>query len=262
MRDETRWLAEVAMHRIERRTLPAQRHEVLGALTALRLQLTMARRRTASTAEGQTSAAAGVSLADCDAMLVQHRAAQHALTDMRLWDGPSPQRHPLTAVLAQCVAWARQPAAMLGHRLEDLTQQQRAGVDALPIDASEPVALIPMVDVPRAHHLVLGLVYEAIDRLDTPTRLVLHLAHQARHVLLSLTAHARGDMPAGVAGAELPRPHSGTSAQATGMTAELLDALAMASDGAWQLVRGVPTPSGHGLALRCMPNGLSALERL
>lgn len=173
-------LAEAAMQRILRRTLPAQRHEVLGALSALKLQLAVARRRLLRDAEampGQDDAAARLQL--FDSMADQQLAAQTALTGFRLWDGLAAQRRPLGAVLAQCMDWTRQAAAMRGHHLPD-------GVETA-------VAEGPSVDVPAAHFLVLALLYEVLDRLTAPSQLALSMASAGTDWHIALHSRARAD---------------------------------------------------------------------
>lgn len=229
MRDEESWLAEAAMHRILRRTLPAQRHEVLGALSALKLQLAVASRRIARAPGGGHTDGAdtpAARLAQLQGMAEQQLAAQTALTALRLWDGLGAQRQPLADVLAQSLAWVRQAAAMRGHRLDD----------ALIPDG----ATLPDVRVPAAHHLVLGLLYQTLDRLRSPMLLVPRLQPEGKAWRLSLDIRPRDDgLAPGLAAAQ-PDAHADApperAAQPPHLTAAMLHALAryMATpDGAW-----------------------------
>ncbi len=213
-------LAEAAMQRILRRTLPAQRHEVLGALSALKLQLAVARRRLLRDGDaqpGQEDAAAR--LRQFDSMADQQLAAQTALTGFRLWDGLAIQRRPLDAVITQCMDWTRQAAAMRGHHLPD-------GVETA-------VAEGPSVDVPAAHFLVLALLYEALDRLASPCQLDLSLASAGTAWRLTLRTRARRDqgglppMPMDLAPGTGPAPWLQTtirSGMGVALCAHLVDA--------------------------------------
>lgn len=234
MPDPCTWLAEAAMLRIMRRTLPAQRHEVLGALSALKLQLAVARRRA-----GREAGAAGPAddrLAQLDAMAEQQLAAQTALTDMRLWDGLAVQRRALDAVLAQCIGWSRQSAAMRGHRLDDAQLVPELA------PADEAARGMPMVQVPAAHQLMLGWLFHTIDALAEPATLQPRLAWQPTGWTLQLHCQAREDaalplaLPPG-----LPEPAGRPSAVAAGQTPPdidraMLEALARhvgSEDGTW-----------------------------
>ncbi|MDT7835050.1 hypothetical protein [Aquabacterium sp. OR-4] len=204
MSEDARWLAEAAMYRILRRTLPAQRHEVLGALSALKLQLAVARRRALRDGEaGASAAAAGAaaaqSAAQFEAMAEQQQAAQAALTELRLWDGVVVQQRPLQVVWQQAAAWVRQAAAMRGHRLDEL---QLDAPGAQQAEAPE----VPEVAVPAAHHRLLGLLYEAIDRLEQPSHLLPRLQRQAGGWCLWLQAGPRTDALPAPAGLLAPPP--------------------------------------------------------
>lgn len=251
MREDEPWLAEAAMHRILRRTLPAQRHEVLGALSALKLQLAVASRRAAGV-PGQGGHTDGADtpagrLAQLQGMAEQQLAAQTALTGLRLWDGMSVQRRSLADVLGESVAWARQAAAVLGHRLE--APQIRAHA----AEAGAPPAL-PQVQVPAAHHLVLGLLYEALDRLQTPSVLVPQVQPDGPGWRLWLETTPRDDAPAMPAIAA----DAGVTARPPGqpvprISVAMLDALARhatAPEGTWQLVSAGDAPGASPSALR------------
>lgn len=249
------WLAEAAMHRILRRTLPAQRHEVLGALSALKLQLAVARRRAvlASTGTGAASDAgsadnadnadnAAARLAQLDAMAQQQLAAQTALTGLRLWDGHSAQRRPLAEVLSQSAAWVRQAAALRGHRLDE------------PLVAGEAQAHEIAVRVPVAHYLVLALLYEALDRLHEPSHLTPWLrGAQGGAWAIGLAAAPRGDglpLPAATAtpvAPVAPAGHGEAAAVVTGAMLVALAAHAASDDGTWQCRPGAAAGDcGHG----------------
>lgn len=149
------------MHRVLRRTLPAQRHHVLGALSALKLQLAVAKRRVGRGLEGDSTDDAASRTTQIEAMAEQQLAAQTALTELRLWDGMTPQRRALADVAAQCADWVRQAAAIAGHRLAEM-----APVDATPS---------PAVQVPAVHYLVLAALFETLDHLKAPSEISVHL---------------------------------------------------------------------------------------
>lgn len=192
MRDADPWLAEAAMHRVLRRTLPAQRHDVLGALSALKLQLAVARRRLqrpagAATPDDEPAAR----LAHLESMAEQQLAAQTALTELRLWDGVAVQRRALDEVIGQCLDWVRQAAALRGHRIEALRCHHD---EALPA-GDDPSDGLPWVEVPAAHYLVLGLAYAVMDALQhQPACLVPELHSDSVGWRLSFQAQ---DWPAG-----------------------------------------------------------------
>jgi hypothetical protein len=193
-------LAEAAMHRVLRRTLPAQRHDVLGALSALKLQLAVARRRAQRPESTDASQALDVSadttlarLAQLEAMAEQQLAAQTALTELRLWDGNTVQRRALDEVLAQCLDWVRQAAALRGHRIESMLLHPDESLASDP--DPDPGAGLPWVEVPAAHYLVLGLLYAVIDTLgQRPACLVPQVHSDALGWRLSI---ATADWPAG-----------------------------------------------------------------
>lgn len=253
MRDQDPWLAEAAMHRILRRTLPAQRHEVLGALSALKLQLAVARRRASrgpasepvAACQGLATDTAPAETAPLDAlqqlegMAQQQLAAQTALTELRLWDGLSLQHRPLADVLAQAVAWVRQAAAIKGHRLADAVFEA-ASDGGRPGGAALPAP--PAVQVPAAHHLVLGLLYEALDRLDTASLLVPRLRPEGDAWRLWLAVAGRDDAPAMPPDAAGRAAGRATAAMPAGQLPPCIDARMMqalarhlsAPDGDWQ----------------------------
>lgn len=186
MCDDDSLLAEAAMQRILRRTLPAQRHDVLGAMSALKLQLAVARRRLQRDADAPPRPDdAQARLQQVDAMADQQLVAQTALTGLRLWDGLAVQRQPLHAVLAQCVEWTRQAAAMRGHHLADAetpAPSTAAGAQAT-----------PSVEVPAAHFLVLAWLYEALDRLNAPCQLHVTLAAEGEVWHIGMRTSARSE---------------------------------------------------------------------
>lgn len=220
-------LAESAMHRVLRRTLPAQRHEVLGALSALKLQLALARRRAGrdeSAAAGQAPPAAADAAsqrAQLEAMAEQQLAAQTALTELRLWDGVAAQRRALGDVITQCLGWVRQAAAMSGHQLDDLVLHAEG---ELPED-EDPADALPWVEVPAAHYLVLAQLYAAIDQLQRPVQLVPHLHSEAEGWRLALQAAERsGELPPA-----LPRAPVGDGAPPAGQAVPAIDSAMLAA---------------------------------
>lgn len=157
-------LAEAAMHRVLRRTLPAQRHDVLGALSALKLQLAAARRRT-QRVDGQAVSGDDPAsrLSHLESMAEQHLAAQTALIELRLWDGVVVQRRALDEVIGQCLHWVRQVAALRGHRIDALQCELD---EASSPDNEDPAEGLPWVEVPAAHYVVLSLAYAVMDMLQ------------------------------------------------------------------------------------------------
>lgn len=222
MPDHPNWLAECAMHRVLRRTLPAQRHEVLGALSALKLQLALARRRAG---RGETEhpdhpptglADAATPLAQLEAMAEQQLAAQTALIELRLWDGVAAQRRALDEVITQCLGWVRQAAAIAGHQLGDLVLHAEADWP----DGEDPADALPWVDVPAAHYLVLAQLYASLDRLDRPAQLTPHLHSEPEgwRLVLQTVDRTDGATPA------WPRSPRGDSARAAGQAVPEIDA--------------------------------------
>lgn len=191
MCDDDSLLAEAAMQRILRRTLPAQRHEVLGAMSALKLQLAVARRRLLRDADTPPQPDdAQARLQQVDAMAEQQLAAQTALTGFRLWDGLAVQRQPLHAMLTQCADWTRQAAAMRGHHLSD--------AEGSAPGATADAQAMPSVEVPAAHFLVLAWLYASLDRLNAPCQLDLTLAAEGvawRIGMHSSTRSEQGGLP-------------------------------------------------------------------
>lgn len=232
-------LAEAAMQRILRRTLPAQRHEVLGALSALKLQLAVARRRLQRDVDAMPGPDdAATRLQQFDSMADQQLAAQNALTGFRLWDGLAVQRRPLDAVITQCMDWTRQAAAMRGHHLPD--------------GAVTAMAEAPSVDVPAAHFLVLALLYEALDRLTSPCQLDLSLASAGTEWCIRLHSRARRDqdglppMPMDPAPGTGPAPWLQTTIR-SGMGVALCAHLADAA-GQWRWLTD-PDPVGGAVTM-------------
>ncbi|HOB92728.1 MAG TPA: hypothetical protein PK306_04155 [Aquabacterium sp.] len=204
MSDADHWRAEAAMHRVLRRTLPAQRHDVLGALSALKLQLAVARRRT-QRPDGQAMPDddPAVRMSQLEAMAGQHLAAQTALTELRLWDGVTVQRRALDEVIGQCLHWVRQAAALRGLRIDAL----QCGCDDAAATDDDPAEGLPWVEVPAAHFLVLGLAYATMDTLQgQPARLVPVLDSHPAGWTLAFQARdwADGDAPPAAAGGASP----------------------------------------------------------
>lgn len=219
------WLAEAAMHRILRRTLPAQRHDVLGALSALKLQLAVARRRAARADDAAAEAASptadagaapSAALAHLEAMAEQHLAAQAGLVALRLWDGLQPQRRGAQAVIRQCLAWVRQAAAMRGHQLEELAEL--AGSASAP--PAQAAGHGDLVEVPAAHYLVLALLFATLDPLPQPCRITPRCEPLADGWRLLLQVHPR---PAHEAMPPPPAPDAAAPARPVGQAQPSID---------------------------------------
>lgn len=152
-------------HRLLRRALPAQRHEVLGALSAQKMLLTVMQRRAAvaasSGADWAVPEEAGLhaqpeTLAQ---VLQMQQAAQQAVAAMRVWDGVVPAQATLPAVLAQADLLARQACAMAGHRLV-------LGACERPPQAPTGAAAEAPWPMPGTLYGLLGLVFHAVDHLE------------------------------------------------------------------------------------------------
>lgn len=135
------WRAEAVRHRLLRRVLPAQRHEVLGALSAQKMLLVVLRHRLERGPLDADSL-----LEQVHQIIEQQKAAQQALVELRVWDGLVEQHKPLATLLSQVDLLARQACAMKGHRLE-----------------IEPAVEMADLPVPAALYALLGLVFQACD---------------------------------------------------------------------------------------------------
>lgn len=239
MCDDDSLLAEAAMQRILRRTLPAQRHEVLGAMSALKLQLAVARRRLLRDADAPPQPDdAQARLQQVDAMADQQLAAQSALIGFRLWDGLAVQRQPLHAVLTQSADWTRQAAAMRGHHLADAQAPA-------PSTTAEAQAT-PSVEVPAAHFLVLAWLYASLDRLTAPCQLDLTLASEGVAWRIGIRSSARSDQGGLPPPPVAPTPGTGPArwlqTTISGAMVQALSRHVVDDAGQWQCEMG-PGPS-------------------
>lgn len=154
--DALAWLADGVRHQILLRALPAQRHDVLGPLSATRLGLALLRRRLQPAAPVPDGA--DQRLAD---LARQVGDAVAALALMRLWDaGTAAQQpaQPLAGVLQSCADLLRAGASLRGLQIH--------------LDAPAAAAL-PALPAQDAHYAVLGWLMHHLDHTAGPARLVL-----------------------------------------------------------------------------------------
>ena len=182
--DENAWRAEAVRGRVLRRLLPAQRHDGLGPLSAIKMLLAVARRRLTTTAPDGAGLAAMV-----DDLIDQQRAAQKALVAMRLWDEVAAASSPWPVVVQEVCAWVGAAATMQGHRL--LAPESGSG------DSAREVA------VPDAHYMLAAFLLSAVDTAACPMRMTLTLdpAEGAAAVVLDLSPRTgEGEADPGLAG--------------------------------------------------------------
>lgn len=154
--DALAWLADGVRHQILLRALPAQRHDVLGPLSATRLGLSLLRRRLQPAAPVPDGA--DQRLAD---LAQQVGDAVAALALMRLWDvGTAAQQplQPLAGVLQTCAGLLRTGASLRGLQIH--------------LDTPD-AATLPALPAQDAHYAVLGWLMHHLDHTAAPARLVL-----------------------------------------------------------------------------------------
>lgn len=146
----SRWLADGVRHQIVLRALRGQRHDVLGPLSAARMQVATLRRRAAAV------------VADPQAVQAQAEALSHQLAEavaavalMRVWDGPASDTLPAASLLAACVGLLGTDASLHGHRL---------GAAA----PAEPETLPRVVGTTDGHYALLGCLMHLLDAADGP----------------------------------------------------------------------------------------------
>jgi hypothetical protein len=140
--DHRRWLADGVRQRILLRALPAQRHDVLGPLSAMRLALSLVKTRLAADPPEVERVRAKVGEIE-----EQLAAAIAAVKLLRLWDGG--RRTDALAACADCVAMLRVSMALRGHQLAE--------------PAVRDGAVPPQLPCPDAHYAILGLLLHAQD---------------------------------------------------------------------------------------------------
>ena len=141
--DHRRWLADGVRQRILLRALPAQRHDVLGPLSAMRLALALVKTRLAADPPDVDRVRAKVGELDD-----QLAAAIAAVKLLRLWDGGGRPTDALAAC-ADCVAMLRVSMALRGHQLAEPAVHD----DAVP----------PQLPCPDVHYAILGLLLHVQD---------------------------------------------------------------------------------------------------
>jgi hypothetical protein len=164
---DTRWRADAVRHQVLRRALPAQRHDVLGPLSALRMGLALFKRRLQ--ADAPDAGALGQRLADLEQQVTE---AVAAVAVLRCWDDGRHPAQPVGPLLRACAELLRTGASLRGHRLDG------------PRDTELDAAAAAVVAVPDAHYVVLAWLMAAIDGAAEPTQLTLSL--QADHVALRM----------------------------------------------------------------------------
>lgn len=176
------WRAEAVRHRVLRRVLPAQRHEVLGPLTAQKLLLAATRRQLSGTRPENTPTAEQIA-----GLAEMQLEAQKALTALRLWDDLVQQLQPAAEVMVQVDGLARQWCAMAGLRLEMRAE-----------------GTLPPVEVPLLHYLLLALLLHAVDTSAPGGRLLCVGRCDGQAMVFSLVEEpAVGVQPAAATGAGL-----------------------------------------------------------